>query len=106
MALGAPMVACFVLIILGLIAHTSVQSLEEVQIQYDGEATPLVQYSGSTVQHPCPVGTDGQTASCTFSVKIERDMEPPILLSYLIDPFYQNYLQYYLSAWNPELEGR
>jgi len=100
-ALAAPLVACLCLMLLAVITMVSSQSVEEVRIQYDGKAD-----SKATVRHVCAAGSHGQTTSCTFDVAVAKDMEPPILVSYVIDPFYQNYLPYVLALVNYVLEGK
>jgi hypothetical protein len=102
-SLAAPLGACVILTLLGLMTFVASDTVEEVRIQYDGEAQSG---SASTLRHvACAAGQHGETTRCTFAIKLEKEMEPPIRISYVIAPFYQNYQQNVLSILNSELQG-
>jgi hypothetical protein len=103
-AVVAPLIASIILLLLGLIVFLDVNGSSEVRIAYDGKADSLPAHS---VMYACVAGSYGDTTSCVYEVPLpsDKDMKPPILVSYAVSPFHQNYLQYVLTVSQTELEG-
>jgi hypothetical protein len=59
-------------------------------------------------QRDCGLGTDhsGRSRTCSFTVPVTQDMQPPIQVMYLVNPFYQNYNRYMRSVDMRQLKGR
>lgn len=58
-----------------------------------------VQYDDYSSSHPqCGIGrTANANKTCTISMNVTKDMEPPILVHYQIENFYQNHRKYIKS---------
>lgn len=73
---------------LGVLALLMSQSAAQIRIHYDGDfkSWPAGTNDDETYKLPCKVGS-----VCNFTVKAPMDMEPPIWVYYIMDPYYQNY---------------
>jgi len=107
-AAAVSLVSGIVLVILGAVSWSLSSSVKQVRIQYEGEA-----YSGphgtlpeEIHRHQCLVGAGNQMSSCEFNVTVPKDMEPPIYVSYILEPFYQNYKNYETSVIHAEMQGK
>jgi len=104
MVLVVNFTAAAVLILLGAVALSLSASAQHMRIQYDwsGDAD-----SGEDVlSKKCAHGKDGATNTCTFDVTINEDMEAPVLMYYVVDPFFQNYNRYVLTVYHNQLHGK
>ena len=45
----------------------------------------------------CAISNANEGRVCTYTFIVEEDMEPPIMVYYEIDNFYQNHRQYFAS---------
>lgn len=88
----------------GIWGSIECRSATRLRLLYDGEDDRgffryfLRSDAHLSVQTSCPVGSPAGSPQCTRSVQVPVDMEPPIYLSYVISPYYQNYYDYYNSV--------
>lgn len=83
--------------------------MQELVVQYDGPSHGFDGFSSEpdrTNSPACPVAKGGKTVFCEFKVKVIHDMRPPILVDFVVDPFYQNHAVYLKSFSARELEGQ
>lgn len=85
-----------VLLVLGSIVYVCSNSVREIRIDYNAEGDSWQEEPNSRllVKYNCQVGAPGSTTKCRFSIDVPMDMEPPIMVSYSLDPFYQNYPEF------------
>jgi len=94
------------LIVLGAGVLGASNQVAQFAIQYDGEFRRSLDTSASEMFHrPCPV-IPGGVNSCLMDVQIPTDLEPPIIVTYEISPFYQNYYSYQTSVGFDQLAGK
>lgn len=107
MVLTVTFTAGVILSILGVIALICSGSARQLRIQYDGDSSdgPMGTKSEEIHRHRCAIRSIGSTTSCTFDVTVAEDMEAPISVFYLVEPFFQNYGQYVITVVQAELEG-
>lgn len=96
--------------IFGLWGLMSTNSSHEVKILYDGKRqkppfySAWMKNSGEVfVDQPCPAGAG---KSCDVTLNVKEDMDAPITAFFQIDPFYQNYYDYYASVSWKQLIGQ
>jgi phosphoserine phosphatase len=94
------------LLVFSLFVLLDARGVNQVRIRYDGMNVTSAWYDSfntnkDDVHHHCPVNE-----SCRFSVTVEKEMKPPILVYYKLWPYHQNFADYFKSAYWPELLGR
>jgi len=90
---------------LGAIVMRMSDSVAQFTIQYDGvPRRPVDSLKHEMFHQPCPV-VPGGTNSCTFDLRVPVDLEPPIIVTYEVSPFYQNYYSYQTSVIFEQLTG-
>ncbi|CAK9018579.1 unnamed protein product [Durusdinium trenchii] len=81
-------------------------SASQLRILYDGPANEIDgrssswDFMGQNVVLPCHA-----PSSCTYTMKLPIDLEPPIQVYYEVKPFWQNYFSYMSSVVRPQLHG-
>jgi len=96
------------LLFFGGVILISAQKVAQARIHYDGSSPPSMfsdragTVPAEVTEHSCPVSD----TTCRVKIRITKDMEPPILVTYIMFPFYQNYFDYYNSIYWPELLGK
>uniref|UniRef100_A0A7S1RD31 Phospholipid-transporting ATPase n=1 Tax=Alexandrium catenella TaxID=2925 RepID=A0A7S1RD31_ALECA len=91
------------LMLLGAIGLASSRMASQIRIHYDGQFYdgPPGSKVDEVFDIPCTVGS-----SCTAVVTAYADMEPPILVYYAVDPFFQNYNHYVRSVSSAQMSGK
>jgi len=90
------------LLLLGAVALASSKAAMQIRIQYDGDDSdgPAGTMSEEIFRQKCLPGS-----SCLVEVTAAEDMEPPILVYYQLDPFFQNYNAYVRSKIDQQYGG-
>lgn len=118
-------------VFVGLWATSLSESTAQVRVQYDGPSHLMPTTIGimpflrllwhQMASADLPFGThkdevhyvdcslrdegDGGSRTCTTKVKLLKDMEPPVHVQYLVNPFFQNHNRYLNSVDEAELRG-
>jgi len=90
-AVGLFVLALALLVRLSAARHT-------ITVPYDG-------FQDTTSQECTVLGVSGSARECNWTVRVDHDMPPPVLLFYEVDPFYQNHPAYLPSVIFNELRG-
>jgi len=115
----------------GLFALLLSEQVRQVRVQYDGSPVAFEEKNNGAFlkllfarwttaelpfgtdrqevhEHDCSLGKQhmGNARTCTFSVRVPQDMQPPINVLYLVSPFLQNYNRYMRSVDVRQLTGQ
>jgi len=97
----------FVSLVSGLGVWKLSQSAGQVRIHYQGN--PAVDVNPAGTDESSEVWSkqdDCREGSCSVTVRLPREMKPPILVYYTVGPFYQNFNDYLKSEVSKELMGQ
>jgi len=87
----------------GLCLYSESRGASQMRIHYEGagNADPMGTDSETEVFEACR----GGAVTCKLSVTVPRAMSRPILVHYVVGPFYQNFNDYIVSEVSKELGG-
>jgi len=91
-----------VLVLLGVCTIISTQAVAQIYIKYDEDALA----NGTVERKACHMADDLEGKCSQFKMRVPQHMKQPILVEYVLDPFYQNFNSYVLSVVNGELSGQ
>mmetsp|Transcript_60087 Transcript_60087/g.143170 ORF Transcript_60087/g.143170 Transcript_60087/m.143170 type:complete len:1566 (+) Transcript_60087:92-4789(+) len=94
-----------ILLIFGIIALVHSLNVDQIVVQYSGdEDRPLGVHEDSFTYSECkPQGFN--TTTCCINITAAKDLDEPVELYYIIDPYYQNYIFYQQSNLWREQHG-
>lgn len=69
------------------------------------ELSQMYDSGTGNVSEPCSITEANADKTCSLDFVLDRDMEPPIMIYYQIENFYQNHRKYFMSRDDSQLLG-